>query len=77
MIDNSRRLLRTSDRTVKPGLFEPKVKVAQRQLTLQAMAFFAVADFCFQRREKIEGDVGRLETLWVGVSNVVHQRTEG
>jgi hypothetical protein len=38
---------------------------------LLAMAFFAVADFLIERGQEIEGDVGRLEFLRIGVSDVV------
>src|ERR1700730_10096312 len=58
-------------------LFQPRIKLPQRQLALLSVPFLAVADLVFQRGQKIERNVRGLEVLCVSVGNVVHQGTEG
>src|SRR5262252_1528873 len=55
---------------------QPTIELAQRQLTLLAMALFAIADFAAERRQQVEGDVGRLKVPGVGVSDVVDEGSE-
>ena len=58
----------------------PRVECRQGPLALNAVAFFFVADlsadFFFERLTEVEGDVGGLEVLWIGVRDVVNQRAE-
>lgn len=56
---------------------EPALELGKSQLTLQLMSYLAVADLAIERRKKIEGNIGGLKLLRVGVSDVVQQRTKG
>ncbi len=62
------------------GVCPPRVERGERPLALDAMTLFLVADFFahlfFERLQQVEGDVGRLEVLRVGVGDVVDQRAE-
>ena len=58
------------------GFVEPGVKLAESEFALLLVPFFAVANFLFERREKIEGDVGGLESFGIGLRDVVNERTE-
>ncbi len=55
----------------------PSVELFERQLALEPVALFAVADFVFEWREKVERDVCGLKVLRIGVGNVMRQRSEG
>ena len=57
--------------------FQPSIKFPQSQSTLLPVPLLAVTNLLLQRRQQIEGDIGRLEILGISVRNVVHQRAEG
>src|SRR5581483_5083473 len=58
----------------------PRIKRRQRPLALDAVPLFFVADLLaqlfFERLQKVEGDIRRLESFRIGMRDVVHQRTE-
>src|ERR1700720_3831992 len=56
---------------------EPDLKLLQGELTLQAMAFLAVADLAVERGQQIESDIGRLKISALGAGDVMHERPEG
>src|SRR5579872_2683298 len=56
---------------------QPLIKFAEGEFALLAMALLAVADFLIERRKQIEGDVGGLKFVGVGVRDVVGERAEG
>ena len=72
---------RPSNRRKLRLLVPPAVKNRQRALALQAMPLPLVADLLalrlFQWQQEVERDVGWLEVIGLGMSNVVHQRTQG
>src|SRR6202050_1062095 len=71
------RVLRDSSFTSsnrRPG--HPVVKLPQCQLTLQPVPLLAVADFLLQSRQEIESDIGWLESLGVGMSDIMRERSK-
>ena len=67
-------------RSLCARICQPGIEGRQRSLALQAVAGFFVANllahFFFQRLQQVEGHIGRLEVLGVGMGDVMHQRAE-
>src|ERR1700677_3471546 len=63
-------------RSVAPHQLRPRVQRGQRALANDPVPFLLVADFLaqlfFKRLQQVEGDVGRLKVLRVGVRDVVN-----
>ena len=58
-------------------LSQPLIKFAQRKFALQAVPFFAIADFAVKGREQVKGDVCGLEVAGIGVRDVVREGSKG
>ena len=60
----------------RPTYIQPAIELFQCQFALAAVPFLPIADFVLQGRQKIKGNVRRLEIFGIGMSHVMNQRAE-
>src|SRR5208282_6179273 len=61
----------------RSGPDQPRFKFTKRPFALQPVAFLAIANLSFERRQKIKSNIRRLKILWVGAGYIMGKRSQG